>query len=583
MARQAKSPSKSKKPKADDPLLTQENFEKELQALAAKAQEETWSKWAVEQLQVLFQSAALLSLAAVYSNVSQLVLSPVYGSIPASIYHSRGVMTACFVGWSSNLFLQRNLPVKPRKLLPLIAAYMPLVQYFLFQLSGTLGARYGPVITEVFTFYPLLVLSVACTATVMEGLEVNLRWKWLSDAAPGVGSFAFYKTAEYVSNKVIQSNIGSSVLFTRLGLQILLAGLYPILAPSKLLLFIIPAIAHTVFLNTHLQLPYPTSSLNATMASYGWSILDRRESITGYISVLDSPVNKFRLLRCDHSLLGGEWAAASISIVKEPVYAIFAMLEAVRLIQTPVKVPDAEAQALVIGLGVGTTPSALIAHGINTTIVEIDPVVHEFATKYFDLPPKHTAVIEDAVTYASETAQTSRKFNYIIHDVFTGGAEPVDLFTFEFLQDLKAMLTPQGVIAINYAGDLLLPPAQITIHTIKAIFPSCRLFRESARPSAEVIAAENKDFTNVVIFCTNSGWDVVFRESTEKDFLGSMARRNFLKPTLELEEDDLAGEEYAHVLYRNETEKFKNWQEESALGHWAVMRTVISPFVWNNW
>jgi len=34
------------------------------------------------------------------------------------------------------------------------------------------------------------------------------------------------------------------------------------------------------------------------------------------------------------------------------------------------------------GLGIGTTPSALMSHGIETTIVEIDPVVHEFATKY---------------------------------------------------------------------------------------------------------------------------------------------------------------------------------------------------------
>lgn len=100
------------------------------------------------------------------------------------------------------------------------------------------------------------------------------------------------------------------------------------------------------------------------------------------------------------------------------------------------------------GLGIGTTPSALMAHGINTTVVEIDPAVHDFATKYFSLASQHTAVIRDAVAYASETAQTSKKFNYIIHDVFTGGAEPVDLFTLEFLQDLKSMLAPDGVIAI---------------------------------------------------------------------------------------------------------------------------------------
>ena len=103
------------------------------------------------------------------------------------------------------------------------------------------------------------------------------------------------------------------------------------------------------------------------------------------------------------------------------------------------------------GLGVGTTPSALIAHGINTTTVEIDPVVDEFATKYFALPSNRISIIEDAVSFV-ERAQTEkpqhRIYNYIIHDVFTGGAEPVELFTEEFLQGLSKLLLPDGVIAI---------------------------------------------------------------------------------------------------------------------------------------
>jgi spermidine synthase len=100
------------------------------------------------------------------------------------------------------------------------------------------------------------------------------------------------------------------------------------------------------------------------------------------------------------------------------------------------------------GLGVGTTPAALMAHGIETTIVEIDPVVHDFATKYFSLPPGHKAVIADAVSYASELARSEGKYDYVVHDVFTGGAEPVDLFTLEFIQDLHSILKSGGVIAI---------------------------------------------------------------------------------------------------------------------------------------
>jgi spermidine synthase len=100
------------------------------------------------------------------------------------------------------------------------------------------------------------------------------------------------------------------------------------------------------------------------------------------------------------------------------------------------------------GLGLGTTPTALMAHGITTTIVEIDPVVHDFATRYFALPTDHTAIIEDAVTVACRLAESEQRFDYIVHDVFTGGAEPVDLFTLEFLQKLHTILKPNGVIAL---------------------------------------------------------------------------------------------------------------------------------------
>jgi len=109
------------------------------------------------------------------------------------------------------------------------------------------------------------------------------------------------------------------------------------------------------------------------------------------------------------------------------------------------------------GLGIGTTPAALVAHGIDTTVVELDPVVYKFASQYFQLPSNHTAVIEDAVTYTSRQAadEAAPRFDYIIHDVFTGGAEPIPLFTLEFLQNLHTLLKPNGVIAIVCSPKVL--------------------------------------------------------------------------------------------------------------------------------
>lgn len=76
--------------------------------------------------------------------------------------------------------------------------------------------------------------------------------------------------------------------------------------------------------------------------------------------------------------------------------------------------------------------------------------MHKFATQYFNLPPNHTPVIQDAAKFVkkAESSPNSPKYDYIIHDVFTGGAEPAELFTYEFLSGLNSLLKDDGVIAI---------------------------------------------------------------------------------------------------------------------------------------
>ncbi len=93
--------------------------------------------------------------------------------------------------------------------------------------------------------------------------------------------------------------------------------------------------------------------------------------------------------------------------------------------------------------------------------MEIDPVVHEFAKRYFDLKENNQPAIADAVKYTAGLVEARKTYDYIIHDVFTGGAEPLELFTLEFLQGLSDLLKPNGVIAIvrnNISNPLLAFP-----------------------------------------------------------------------------------------------------------------------------
>jgi hypothetical protein len=103
-------------------------------------------------------------------------------------------------------------------------------------------------------------------------------------------------------------------------------------------------------LNVHTMIPGATHGLNMTLQADNWILLDRKESNTGYVSVIESLDQGFRVMRCDHSLLGGEWTKVRPTDprVAEPIYGVFVMLEAVRLINVPTPVPDNEAKALVM-------------------------------------------------------------------------------------------------------------------------------------------------------------------------------------------------------------------------------------------
>lgn len=568
------------------PVVSQEQHEAELKSLAAKAKEETWDKHIKEQASIYSQAIVILTLIALSANASLYNLSPVYGGIPAAINHQYVIWAACFLGWASNIYLRRYLSFSPAKLLPIIATSMPMVQFYLFKLSATLTAYWGPTITEALTLFPLMTVGVSCVATLLEGADLSYLPRSLRGGTPGLGAYVFLRTVGMVSNDYLVANMGRTFFHTRIGLQALLAGAYTIFAPSKLMMFAVPGLLHTALLNTHVSSPVALVSRNTTMSFDGWNVLDRKESITGYISILESQKIGIRAMRCDHSLLGGEWIHYKTEPVAESIYGVFAMLEGVRLIERPVKIQDKEAKALIVGMGIGTAPAALVAHGIDTTVVEIDPVVVEFAEKYFHVPENYTSVVQDAVTYTAALAKdpAGQRFDYILHDVFTGGAEPIPLFTLEFLQGLNTLLKPNGVVAINYAGDFLRTPIKAVVYTIRQVFPTCRIFREDPREEGESKRLEDgQDFTNIVIFCTKQSEKLVFRDATKADLLGSRTRELFLPPEHEVFDADFTSQEKPRLVTNEDNEQLARYQDGTALGHWKVMRKVLAARMWEDW
>ncbi|KAF2758425.1 spermine/spermidine synthase family protein [Pseudovirgaria hyperparasitica] len=541
------------------------------------------------------KAVLLLAVAGAATTVSQLSLSPVYGSIPSALFHQRAVtgtaLSAVMARHSRTL--KRYVPRNLSEFIPLLAYWIPPIQFIMFKLSGHLGPIYGPLITEMVTYLPLLFMVVYAAGDLIDTIDLR-QLQWNSTVIDMIGPVLSYIIVT-ISSKVtalqLPGAMSTNQFLTRSGLQLLLASIFAAASTSFWVVLAVPAMIHTMIANPHYHGVKATAALNSTLAVYNYTILERRESLTGYVSVLEDHNNYFRILRCDHSLLGGNWLLtperiAQGFIMPETIYSVFTMLEAVRLVETPKPKPDSEKSALVIGLGIGTAPSAMIAHGINTTIVELDPAVLEFASKYFDLPDNHTAAVMDAVAFINEVAVAApSSYDFVIHDVFTGGAEPAALFTTEFLQGIRTVLRKDGVVAINYAGDMSLPSTQIILNTIHHVFPTCRIFRDS--PEQTKSASSDTDFINMVVFCTNApdGSNLVFREPNSNDWKGSVARRNYLypRPDLEIKYEFKGAEATAKLLRKGETAELERHQNEAAISHWRIMRTVLPAGVWENW
>jgi hypothetical protein len=371
------------------------------------------------------RAVALIVIAGVASPVSQLNLTPVFGSIPASLHHQQAMTVIALAGLGIRRLLKGYVSVDVSAWVTVLAFWTPLIQCYLFPHSTQLGIDYGPLIVESLTYFPVLFLSMFAVSDLLDTVDFS-RWDMPSSLGDAILPMTSYVGVSFISRffgGLLPAFIGQHVYLTRIGFQMLLASASAFITPSKLLVLAFPAILHTLWLNPHNPAEHAFQSANATLAStQNFTILARQESLTGYVSVIENSAdNAFRLMRCDHSLLGGEWLVTPAAYKlgqrqKESIFAVFVLLEAVRLVENPelepigsipraldIKpTPESEKAALVIGLGIGTAPNALIKHGLNTTIVELDPVVHKYATQYFGLLPNHTAVISDAVRYVAD-------------------------------------------------------------------------------------------------------------------------------------------------------------------------------------
>lgn len=335
----------------------EERYNNELKQLAEQAKAD--AVFARRRMVLLAKVVGVITLLAVAAWASQLSLAPVYGGLPAARTHIFVIGFGCFVGWALNADLTLALDragvldwFGAPEMLPVFTVYAPLLHLGLERFSDFLGI-YGPLVTEMLTLFPLAALSAATVADcVVEAKVDHLIPRrvpgLIADSVPGLGIWLLYIRIHALLPHMFNFLLGQSIVFTAIGLQALVAVFQAVLAPSALLVVALPGLFHTAMFNYHVQNSFGDALVNSTLVENGWRILEREHSVTGYVSVLENIEAGYRVMRCDHSLLGGEWVADRGSLVAEPVYGVFAMLEAVRLINRLSRVPDDEANALVM-------------------------------------------------------------------------------------------------------------------------------------------------------------------------------------------------------------------------------------------
>lgn len=108
---------------------------------------------------------------------------------------------------------------------------------------------------------------------------------------------------------------------------------------------------------------------------------------------------------------------------------------------------------LIIGLGGGTMSNTLHQLYPEATItnVEIDPAVVKVAREYFDFleNDRINTEVKDGRIFVKRAAIKKQEYDWVILDAFNGDYIPEHLLTAEFLEEIKSVMSENGVLSAN--------------------------------------------------------------------------------------------------------------------------------------
>ena len=253
--------------------------------------------------------------------------------------------------------------------------------------------------------------------------------------------------------------LGSMTLVAVLGLvQVGLGLLWSWWALGMQARFLVPVIGGIVFLGW--------SSFNPILVQP--PAVYQEDSPYQQIRVRDS--EQFRFLILDNTFHAIMWRKDATTLALPYSHV---MMAALPLSSRPQR-------GLILGHGGGSLAKWLGHYwpGLELDVVEMDPGVVHAAEQYFEYSPpsNHHVFVQDARTFLRET---SNRYDIIWVDVFARHLIPFHLTTREFYEELRAHLTPDGVVAVNLASSDAMPDqlrAQSIFTTLGTAFSNIETF-----------------------------------------------------------------------------------------------------------
>ncbi|KAJ1920151.1 hypothetical protein H4219_001524 [Mycoemilia scoparia] len=535
-------------------------------------------------------------------------LEPVYGNVLPYINYQWYVLASVLYGAALGaVYCRRNITAGPKRLgmaishafdlICIMMATAPLRLKYMFSLVETLGPNYGPHIIQLTFGYPVFI-AIGFIMSVVS------FWAGYSPVSPSrslvtvFGAFLgqlLICTAGYTYvtpqrsceaalllgvNVAIASIIIKLVTEYFVGVNTTPAGqtqnqdrkksksgglnirIWPIafcIATGVLTMFTDPQCARAVT---------PSHQKNPLQM-----VLSRAESATGWVDVVatEKAGHKMKVLRSGHSIVGGIWEETS-----ESIFGVFYYMDAVKYARDP-KAKGQE-RALQIGLGAGITTRSLYNENVLVDIVELDPAVYQAAIDYFKVPKEITAVyLQDGRKFMEDALDHT--YDYIVHDVFTGGSVPAALFSKEALQHAKRILKPGGILSLNFVGEVGSGKSfDYVVRTLRSVFSHIRCFADT-KPDGDSIA-------NIVFFASDRPIKFHIPDHIAKPRPSEQTTRTHILSgmmDMELDIDKYIGDNSAGEIITDTYNPLSQFQIPSAIKHWQIMRDTFPSTFWNNY